>query len=91
MIEPLRRRIADVDAQMELASVSLARLTDQERDTVAEYSSFIGIPHGTLLRRAEAIRLAGGQDNFTDCLREAVGQIILLRSRSSDPPPQLPQ
>ncbi len=35
-----------------------------------------------MLRRADAIRLAGGQDNFTNCPREAA-QHLILRSDDS--------
>jgi len=54
----------------------LGGLTPEEQQLAAEVCEFFSVPLGTLIRRAEAVRLAGGHDNFGDCNREAVRHLI---------------
>jgi hypothetical protein len=67
-----------VDSLLPSATLSLDHLTENERLAAAELADLMILPLGTLLRRAEAVRLAGGRDTFTDCLREAAQQLILI-------------
>jgi hypothetical protein len=76
----LLQRLKYIDRHMDSATVSIAHLTDVERKLANELCSSFELPLGTLLRRAEAIRLAGGHDSFTECLREGARHLI-FRSR----------
>lgn len=71
-------RIQLVDSLLPLAPLSLDHLTENERLAAAELADIMMLPLGTLLRRAEAVRLAGGHNSFTSCLREATQHLILL-------------
>lgn len=66
----LQQRLKLVDSFVPVATVSMERLTENERAAAAELASYMEMPFGSLLRRADAVRLAGGHDTFTNCLRE---------------------
>ena len=72
----VRKRFELVESFMPVASVSFAKLTDNEKAAVVELADYLELPLGFLLRRADTVRLAGGQDNFTNCLREAAQHLI---------------
>lgn len=73
----VRQRLREVDSFLPSATVSMTHPTNDERKAAVEFASFAGLPLGTLLRRTDAIRLAGGQENFTLCMREAAQHVIL--------------
>ena len=77
----LHKRLRRVDRYFQLATVSMGCLSTDERRLAVELCETFGLRLGSLLRRADAIRLAGGHDNFGDCLREAAQHLIL---RSDD-------
>lgn len=72
----LQQRLKEIDRHMESAKVSMADLTDVERKLASDLCDHFELPLGTILRRADAIRLAGGQSNLADCLREASQHLI---------------
>ena len=69
----LKRRLDEVSAQVANATVQLAEYSPAELQLARELSEHFEIGFGKLVRRAEAVRLAGGQ-----CLREAAQHLILL-------------
>lgn len=69
-------RIQEIDRHMDSATVSMAGLSEAERKLANELCSYVELPLRSLLRRADAIRRAGGQDSFADCLREAACHLI---------------
>ena len=73
----LQNRLREVDAHLASASVSMAGLSVEERKLANKLCGCIELPLGSLLRRADAIRLAGSHDKFSDCLREAAQQLNL--------------
>lgn len=73
----LQQRLKEIDRYMESATVSMADLNDDERKLASELCNHFDLPLGSLMRRADAIRRAGGQSNFEDCLREASQHLIL--------------
>ena len=73
-----QKRIELVGSLLPSATLSLDHLTENERLAAAELADYMELPLGTLLRRAEAVRLAGGHDTFTNCLREAAKHLILI-------------
>jgi len=75
----MQKRIELVDSLLPSATLSLDHLSENERLAAAELADYMELPLGTLLRRAEAVRLAGGHDTFTDCLREATQHLILIQ------------
>ncbi len=73
----LDQRLKVIDRYKDSTTVSMADLTDVERELAIELCNHFDLPLGSLVRRADAIRRAGGQDNYSDCLREASQHLIL--------------
>ena len=72
------QRMLEVSAFLPEAAVSVAALDDSQLELAQELCRFFEIPLGSLLRRADACRLAGGHDNTADCLREAAQHLVIL-------------
>ncbi|MEO8269827.1 MAG: hypothetical protein ABI557_08905 [Aureliella sp.] len=75
-MDVLQQHLKEIDGYLDSASVSMADLTDAERKLANDLCSHFELPLGTLLRRANAIRLAGGHDNFSQSLREGARHLI---------------
>lgn len=69
-------RLREVDALVPESGVRLDHLADYELRLVADLCKHFDLPLGSLVRRAEAIRLAGGQGTLADCLREAAQHLV---------------
>lgn len=72
----IEAQLREVDGYTPSASVSVARLADHEWRLAKDLCQHFEVPVGSLIRRAEAIRLAGGQDTVTNCLREAAQHLV---------------
>lgn len=72
----IAKRIREVDRQMPRASVSLAELTEEQITHAQEICEHFELKFGTLIRRANAVKLAGGQDDFKGCLQEAAQHLV---------------
>ncbi len=69
-------RIRQVDQVMDQASVNLESLSSDELAIAKQLCEYFELPFGTLVRRAEAIRLLGDTDPTVDRLREAAQHLI---------------
>ena len=74
MIEARRN---EVDGYMQNAKVTLGGVSDFDLQLARVICDYFDLKWGTLLRRARAIELAGGQDSFAECLQEAAQHLVL--------------
>lgn len=72
----MENRLRAVDDLLDTACVSLTHFTTPDLKLAKDICEIFGIPFGTLIRRAEAIRLLGENVFNADLLKEAARQII---------------
>jgi hypothetical protein len=69
-------RIRQVDQVAGQASVSISRLTPEELELAQKLCEHFELQIGTLIRRADAIRLLGDTDTTVQRLQEAAQHLI---------------
>jgi len=72
----IEERIRQVDLAVESATVSLSKLHVRELFVAKRLCEEFELPLGTLVRRANAIKIAGFDGSGTDRLREAAQHLI---------------
>jgi len=73
----VEERIAEIDAMMPYAEVSLLGLRQVEFSVAVKITDTFEVPFGSLIRRADAIELAGGQPTYVHSLQEAAQHLVM--------------
>lgn len=79
MTNPLDRRLLQIDSYIPLASVSLAELPQPTLNLAYDLCRHFDLQLGSLVRRADAIKLADGENaaGVEERLREAAQHLAL--------------
>lgn len=72
----VEQRIRQVDQVLERASVSLSDLSPTELELAKQLCEHFDLQLGSLVRRADAIRILGGNASNSERLREAAQHLI---------------
>lgn len=72
----VEQRIRQVDQVLERASVSLSDLSPTEFELAQQLCAHFELQIGTLVRRADAIRILGGNATTAERLQEAAQHLI---------------
>jgi len=72
----VEQRIRQVDQVLDRASVSLSDLSPTELELANQLCEHFDLQLGTLVRRADAIRILGGSSTNSERLREAAQHLI---------------